>query len=167
MKTNKKDSIQDFIDGTLSEAEAIKIWESIESDKEMMREYKSLKEVHDLLYDIQKLEPSAKFTAQVMSNLEKTGPITSFNWHNLLIVFGIFICLVITSVSLSSSSAQVVEIPQQIDLMNRNINTTNLFIDSINLNVIFNGILFLAFILAMLFFDKTVLRPLLGKRKMI
>ncbi|MGK7391995.1 MAG: hypothetical protein ACNS60_16710 [Candidatus Cyclobacteriaceae bacterium M2_1C_046] len=156
-----EDKVQDLIDNKLSVSEAEDIKRQIKGDEYLSLYYTTLKELDAALHHIEPALPSEKFTDRVMSRLHEPKPKT-IDLRSLLVFIGIIICIALGVIYAPQFSVpDISPVNEQLNMpVGEKVNVTlpglNLPSSEIFLNTFYFGILFLALI----YFDRVILRPL-------
>jgi hypothetical protein len=160
-----------FLDGELSEEEMKLVKNQIDHSPELQNRYTELKSVHDFLSrKIQLDEPSKLFTQTVMNGLDRNPELANHSYKNgiyllagILIASGLAIMLLLNGVFTETTSSLVIDATS---LQNKWMTLPTLAIP-FNVKIIINGIIFLNLGIALILFDRTVLKPYFHKRLLI
>jgi hypothetical protein len=160
-----------YLDGELNEEEMEMIKSQIDHSPELQNRYIELKTVHDFLSrKIQLDEPSKLFTQTVMNGLDRNPELTSHSYKNgiyllagILIASSLAVMLLLNGVFNENTSSLVIDATS---LQNKWMTLPTLAIP-FNVKIIINGIIFLNLGIALILFDRTVLKPYFHKRLLI
>jgi hypothetical protein len=161
------DQIPAYLDGTLGEREKIDFEHVLQSNTALKRQVEEFQEMEAALRSDKLQQPSRNFTQRVMGNLENYPLQSRSSIFNGLLLLGGVIILVSLCILLSYTgffdSAQ-----SQIDL--NNISMVNKYFKQSLPAIPFNGklvvniIIFLNLVLALIVFDRAVLKPIFLRR---
>lgn len=169
MKTSEDFDIKllEYVDGALSENEKRAFEEILNNNVLLKARYDALRMMEGAIRAEQPLSPSRNFTRNVMANLHTApAPGQGSTLNGLFLLGGVILLVIICTVLLSSGIFDAAT--TTIDL-----NQINLFKDYINpslpsvglhMKTIINCIIFLNLVIALLVFDRSVLKPLFQRR---
>jgi hypothetical protein len=160
-----------FLDGELSEEEVKLVKNQIDQSPELQNRYIELKTVHSFLSrKIQLDEPPKLFTQTVMNGLDRNPELSNNSYKNgiyllagILIASALAIMLLLNGVFTETTSSLVIDATS---IQNKWMTLPTLSIP-FNVKIIINGIIFLNLGIALILFDRTVLKPYFQKRIMI
>ena len=167
MGKDKQFDIQELFDRELNENERKSLLNAVNKKPEGLSMLNNLSETDRKLYTLNRETATADFTDRVMAGLENqanANPV--YNWNLILILTGVFITLIISFISLSNFNPEI-SIPSSITLLNQQVNTEGLktAFSFITLKSVVHSVLFGAFTLAMILFDRAILRPFFEHKK--
>jgi hypothetical protein len=164
----ENNQLLEYLDGSLTPSEKQSIDEKLKQSSELRTRLEVLQQVHMGLQNTTLVEPSKNFTLSVMSKLNQAPVQTGISPGNsILLLAGVLIAVGIGTLLLS---AGVFDGASSIDL--NGIVIKNKFIDTTLPSIPFNGklivniIILLNVALALIVFDRAVLRPWFEKRTM-
>ena len=172
MITDKE--LLEFIDGTLSHADADEVRKAIEIDPEIKNRYDTLVSVDSLLADQIESRPSDTFVEGVMSNLNKRLATNSVDYNsfwkkNLIVVSIVLIVGLVAAITLLSNFT-LSELfptlqPQEFTVTDRTISIDPGFLNFINQDLFIKGIIYLNAFVAIFLLEKAVFRPFFRQRR--
>ncbi|UII27460.1 hypothetical protein LVD15_03240 [Fulvivirga maritima] len=158
----------DYIDGSLNHADRLMVEEACKKSpwKERLQELTaldtSLLSIHDNW-----AEPAEGFNTSIMKNISAYEATPKTSRRNIILLSALILTCIIGCISLSSLPASYymnqLLIPQEA-LNNLNINELPKSI-AINLQLVIEGSLFVCALLALILFDRIILKPFFSKRK--
>jgi hypothetical protein len=158
----------DFIDGNTSEKDQKRINELLEQDTEFKKRFDAISNFELQLKNKMLQTPSPNFTEIVMGKISLLkNPYKKGDWMIWIVTLLSVICV---SFFLSD-----IDIKLDLDIQSNLLDGINIYEQPINLNIneeidltlLNKGLLYTLLILALLLFDKTVLRPFFRNRHMI
>lgn len=161
-----EDKVQDLIDNKLSVSEAEDIKREIKGDEDLSLYYTTMKEVDSALHHIEPALPSEKFTDGVMDRLHEPKTKT-IDLKSLLVFIGIIICIALGVIySPQFSVPDISPVNEQLNMpVGEQLNVTLPGLDLPSSEILLNSFYFGILFLALVYFDRVILKPLFRGRK--
>jgi hypothetical protein len=160
----QEEELLSYLDGKLGPAAVAALRKQLDEFPALTERLEELRTAHTVLAKNKLEEPSTNFTHRVMANLHRYPELIRTSPKNgLLLMFGTMVCTVILALLISSGVFDGVSVPVSLD----KIPSTNLVIDgpiTFSGKWVMNGIIALNLIIGFILLDRTVLRPLFGRR---
>ena len=163
MGKRKNIEAQELFDRILDTESEEKLRQKLERDPALKEEYLKLNRIDHYLKGIKVEDPSVGFTDSVLAGIEKPLEKPGFNWNLVLLTLGILVMVAITAVYVGGFDSQLVNVPDEVNLLNKQVSIEGAS-RFLNIKVLLNGLLFIAFLLAMMLFDRAVLYPLFREK---
>jgi hypothetical protein len=155
-----------YLDGKLSPAEVTALKKQLEQSTAMTSRLEELTMAHAVLKTNKLEEPSSNFTHRVMANLHRYPALIRTSPKNgLLLMFGTMVCTIILALLISSGVFDGIAVPVNLEL-EKIPATKDLLTGPITFSGkwVMNGLIALNLVIGFILLDKTVLRPLFGRR---
>jgi anti-sigma factor RsiW len=169
MKTSEENErkLLDYLDGTLTEKERLEFEGLLEAEPRLKAKLHDLRNIEASAKRYQPEMPSRNFTAKVMANLYQR-PIenNASIFNSILLLTGIIVlvglCSLLLSAGIFDGSKTIVDLNE----MNAFRQYLQFSLPSIGVNgkILVNIIIFLNIVIALIVFDRSVLKPLFQKR---
>ncbi len=164
------DQLLNYLDGLLNEQQAKKLEEQIHSSRTGKARLEELRMLHDALSATAKLEtPSRNFTEQVMNRLDSFPALSGVSPKNgLLLLSGVLVAVGIALVLLKGGTFDSFNGTIALDSLIFKKEWIKSPLPSIPFNgkLVMNVILIVATGLSFVLLDRTILRPLFGRRSL-
>ncbi len=160
----EKDKLEERLQEILDQKESGNpLDELVEKSGKGDNEMEYIRETDALLRRMDTQSPSSSFTANVMIHLEEEPVAKTVRKQGLIILLGVVLVLMITAFYLNAINPSLVSMPADINLVGQEVNLEGVG-QMLDLGFIIKGLMFVTFFLAMMIFDRTVLRPFFEKR---
>jgi hypothetical protein len=164
------EKLLDYLDGKLNSVFAQELRQQIEASPALAARLEELRAVHTVLGTNKLEEPSTNFTHRVMANLHRypelirTSPKTG-----LLLIFGTMVGTLILALLISGGVFDTMNVPVSLEKIPslEKLPATREILDGpiiFSGKWIMNGLIVLNLIIGFIILDRTVLRPIFGKR---
>lgn len=153
-----------YLDGKLAPADAQVLKKQLEESAVLLERLEQLRVAHTVLSANILEEPSSNFTHRIMANLHRYPNLIRTSPKNgLLLMFGTMVCTIVLAVMISSGVFDGVAVPVSLERIPA---TRELLQGPITFSGkwMMNGLIVLNLIIGFILLDKTVLRPLFGRR---
>jgi hypothetical protein len=160
----QEEDLLNYLDGKLAPASAQALKQQLEQSPELAARLNELRVAHNVLVTNKLEEPSSNFTHRVMANLHRyPSLIRSSPKNGLLLMFGTMVCTIILAVLTSSGVFDGFSVPLSLDKIPA---TQNVLQGPLTFSGkwLMNGLIALNLVIGFILLDKTILRPLFGRR---
>jgi hypothetical protein len=160
------DRLLDYLDGKLSGQENIRIENLMESDREVRKRFSELKEIESGLKHLGLERPAKNFTTSVMNRLDDDPIRAAFSLkNNILLLIGVVLGIGagawLLAAGVFDQTQTTFQLPQ-LPLAQKYMETLPSL--KINSKLLINTILLVNLALALLLFDRAILKPLFKRR---
>jgi len=166
----QEEDLLGYLDGKLGPAAVVALKKQLDESPAMAARLEELRTAHVVLSKNKLEEPSTNFTHRVMANLHRYPALIRTSPKNgLLLMFGTMVCTIILAIMISSGVFDGVTVPIALDKI-PSIDKVPAAKDVLNVPLAFNGkwimngLIALNLIIGFILLDKTILRPLFGRR---
>lgn len=164
LSPQQEEDLLNYLDGKLSPASALALKKQLETSPELSARLAELRIAHTVLSANKLEEPSSNFTHRVMANLHRYPALIRTSPKNgLLLMVGTMVCTIILALLISSGVFDGISVPVSLDKIPA---TQKVLQGPITFNGkwVMNGLIVLNLVIGFILLDKTILRPLFGRR---
>jgi len=164
LSPRQEEELLNYLDGKLAPASAQALKKQLEESPDLAARLEELRMAHTVLTSNKLEEPSSNFTHRVMANLHPYPALIRTSPKNgLLLVFGTMVCTIILALLISSGVFDGFSVPVSLDKIPA---TQKVLQGPITFSGkwVMNGLIALNLIIGFILLDRTILRPLFGRR---
>ena len=171
MKKEESDNLMhQYFDGKILESNKEKLLEELKKNPQLKEEFILMSDLHKLMKELDVEEVSEGFTYKVMNNLDHKYSKSVFqkiNRQGLLLLSGVVLVILVMGffIKFEGSSLNYFSnlFSGDFQVMDKNINLSPLA-NLLDGSIIIKGILFLGLFIALMVFERTVLKNIFQKR---
>jgi len=170
LSPRQEEDLLGYLDGKLAPAAVAALLKQLEESPALVSRLEELRATHSVLAGNKLEEPSSNFTHRVMANLHRYPSLIRTSPKNgLLLMFGTMICTIILALMISSGVFDGMTVPIALDKIPSvdKIPVSKEILNSpfaFNGKWVMNGLIALNLIIGFILLDRTILRPLFGRR---
>ena len=160
----QEEDLLNYLDGKLAPGAAAELKKDLEGSPALAARLEEFRIAHSVLATNKLEEPSSNFTHRVMANLHRYPQLIRTSPKNgIILIFGTMVCTIVLAFLISSGVFDGFSVPVSIDKIPA---TKTVFNGPLTFSGkwVMNGLIVLNLIIGFILLDKTVLRPMFGRR---